>query len=1310
MNGAELFDVLEGLEDSRDAGGSGDEVLRSRLLRGIEYTLTPAVEERKLRAIWKRRQGGGATPLMLVASGENGGSLKVLGPAKDGPLRTVKAESFAELVRRTVAMGELESQRFVAAEIDRLDSERIAGVVVRGLGTEHLLSTRLPGSARWPRLAENTPADGKTEWRDLLRDLGYELERLPERGWLARHGGKVVIVVHPKKSPSEFARLDDTAHLPEGALLADCDRRGAPYGLMVAGSRLRLLRATGEEGGQATRFLELDAALIEAAQRPLLGLLSPEYLADGEFASLMAEARDHGAELRLRLDRALRQHVLPILGRELGRWAAENDRDITDDEVRRGLEAAALTFLFRVLFLLYAESAGHLPMANHTYQQRSLTRIAERAAAEAESADAASTSLWDDIAGLVKAMRVGQSAWGVPAYNGALFAADGFDGAELLERAAITDAALGAALVALARDVDEDGNDIGVDFSGLEIGHLGHIYEGLLSLRLSVADRDFDYDERSDRYVPDDEDGRIDVAAGELFWLTNEGGRKGGGVYYTRTELVRHLVRGSVRPAFQEHVEDVRELAARDPEAASRKLFDFYVLDPACGSAHFLVEVTEEIADQIAELVGDVALPAIRDQLEELRAAAGTTVSVEIDDAALLKRLVLKRCIYGVDLSPMGAEIAKVSLWLATFVPGLSLAYLDHNIQVGNSLIGVARPEAVEREIEGAGTMAMFGDPIVDAVRDAAAKAATLRGIADRTPDEVSASAAAAAELHESTTGARRVLDLWTAGPLGLAGAREEVIHKGEAIVAGEPSALATPAEDLARQNCALHWPLEFSEAFARERPGFDVVVGNPPWDEVDVEELAFYARFKPGLRALAAGPRSEALDRLKAERPQLAERLAREREQLAALRRYLGPESGYRGGAGDPDLYKFFCQRYRDLLREGGRLGVVLPRSAFVTKGSADFRHWLFDETAPQRLDFLLNRRNWAFDIHPQYTVALLAAQRRAPQEDEDFAVAGVAASPEEFRAQTESPGLRVARTALGLDLEVPLLPTQPHADLLAKLREGTAFALGAGQWMCFPVREFDETNDKALWADTDAENGWPLWKGGSFDIFDPHGAEARRCPASEEALKKARKPRPGSGSLVAEEVDVAGRRAAVERTVGRARVAFRDVTRATDSRTVRACLVPPEHFLTNKAPYLAFVEDEPRAELACLALMVSLPFDWQARRFVEISLNFFILEGLRVPALDDETFSALADAAGRLSCTDERFQGAANSAGVECGSLTEEEHSRLRVEIDARVAFAWNLAPVELDLIFEDFTLDAVPEDYREAVRSRLAELAAA
>lgn len=164
-----------------------------------------------------------------------------------------------------------------------------------------------------------------------------------------------------------------------------------------------------------------------------------------------------------------------MLGRELGRWALEEGRDVADDEVRGDLEAAALTWVFRALFLLYAESAGFLPMGNETYAARSFTRIGERAAAELEQADRRASTLWRDVQSLVEAMRTGQTAWGVPPYNGALFAEDGFEGAATLERVRVPDAPLARALVALARNPEDPA--VGVDFSGLEIGHLGHIYD-----------------------------------------------------------------------------------------------------------------------------------------------------------------------------------------------------------------------------------------------------------------------------------------------------------------------------------------------------------------------------------------------------------------------------------------------------------------------------------------------------------------------------------------------------------------------------------------------------------------------------------------------------------------------------------------------------------------------------------------------------------------------------------------------------------------------------------------------------------------
>lgn len=152
---------------------------------------------------------------------------------------------------------------------------------------------------------------------------------------------------------------------------------------------------------------------------------------------------------------------------------------------------------------------------------------------------------------------------------------------------------------------------------------------------------------------------------------------------------------------------------------------------------------------------------------------------------------------------------------------------------------------------------------------------------------------------------------------------------------------------------------------------------------------------------------------------------------------------------------------------------------------------------------------------------------------------------------------------------------------------------------------------------------------------------------------------------------------------------------------------MVPSKLFLTNKAPYLAFVDGDEIAQAACLGVMNSLPFDWQARRYVEINLNFFILEALKIPDLDEENYTHIARAAARLSAVDNRFAAFAAAVGVEPGRLPRAERQSLRVEIDARVARAWQLTDADLETMFMDFTYDAVPSGYRAQVIDRLREL---
>lgn len=609
----------------------------------------------------------------------------------------------------------------------------------------------------------------------------------------------------------------------------------------------------------------------------------------------------------------------------------------------------------------------------------------------------------------------------------------------------------------------------------------------------------------------------------------------------------------------------------------------------------------------------------------------------------------------------------------------------------------------------------------------------------------------AEAELGELVEGLTHVFDVWTAEPFGLKGARSWLVGAAENVIAGEKAKgeadYLEPGVRIAEERHAFHWPLTLPEVFMRasdqtepslvterqeallrsaaeqadfgdaaseRRPGFDVVMGNPPWNEINVEELGFYALHDPGVRGLTSeAERQRRIASLLKRYPQLADEFESRRRVTAGYRLFFGPQGGYeQQGLGNLDLYELFTERYAALTRRGGWLGVVLPRTAFLGTGSVGFRRWLFGNATVHRLDFLLNNRSWAFPIHPQYTVALLSAERTSPTDDATMRTTGPSASLRAFESEAMSDGVPIAFEQLRgwttgtkgtPSFEVPLLPSAASAEVFAKLRTGPRFESGfAKRWSALPIQgDFNETTDKRLFRHRD---GVPVWKGRSFDRYDPHGAEPAGYAREDEAMAKLQAKRVSARSAFKGRFPAEVLAHSRTRPFYSARVAFRDVTNRTNTRTVIACLVPPETFLTNSAPYLVFPEGEAIEQAFVVGVLNSLPFDWQARRFVETHLNFYVLDMLCLPPPERTDVAAVASRAARLSCVDERFEGFAKAAGVECGPLDDDERVKLRAEVDALAANAYGLTRADLDVIFSDFTQNAVPDSYRAAVRRLL------
>src|SRR5690606_11123412 len=269
-----------------------------------------------------------------------------------------------------------------------------------------------------------------------------------------------------------------------------------------------------------------------------------------------------------------------------------------------------------------------------------------------------------------------------------------------------------------------------IDFRSLSVREFGTIYEGLLESELSVAEQDLTLDKDA-TYLPAKEGDAVVVPAGDVYLHNKSGQRKATGSYFTKPFAVDHLLDHALVPTLEEHLQRVATLLEQGKEAdAADALFDFRVADISMGSGHFLTAVVDRIEAQVSRFLAEHPIPQVTAELEDLRkhaieALGDNAAGVEIENASLLRRLIARRCVYGVDLNPISVELARVSMWIHTFVPGLPLSFLNHNLAVGDSLTGIATIDEataamIQVNVDTDGTQfGLFNDPLLAALREA---------------------------------------------------------------------------------------------------------------------------------------------------------------------------------------------------------------------------------------------------------------------------------------------------------------------------------------------------------------------------------------------------------------------------------------------------------------------------------------------------------------------------------------------------------------------------------------------------------------
>ncbi|MEZ3143398.1 Eco57I restriction-modification methylase domain-containing protein [Halobaculum sp. MBLA0143] len=564
------------------------------------------------------------------------------------------------------------------------------------------------------------------------------------------------------------------------------------------------------------------------------------------------------------------------------------DRDDLDDETLDLIHDSSLIYLYRLIFVLYAESEERdlLPTDNEVYEsQFSLNSRKETVAAELDATGTAyhdwQTRLWEELDDLFTLIDQGSEAMGippeslqVPAYNGGLFdtdpGADADEESRFLATHEVDDSHLARVIDLLSRQETGDGagaspgagtdaeaGAVGspektfVDYSSLDVRQLGSIYEGLLEYELNLASepKTLDDDGDSETYESagaDAADEEIVVEPGEVYLTTDSGERKSTGSYYTPEYVVEYIVEETLGPqvdAIREELLDEHVDATGDRGFAERfteEILDLTVLDPAMGSGHFLVNAVDYLAREIIDAREKQDRQAVDDdRAEDIEI---TTDDGERRDINWARRQVAKQCLYGVDVNPLATELAKVSLWLRTLAAGKPLAFLDHHLKTGNSLVGSNIYEVLSNGDSGQATLDDFR---AARTRTLSHVQGLMADLVDIENDDLASIKQMQATYEEMRSDPlyRRLFELanvHTAERFGLdvpddayrrmAGAIESEAEWNETVT-GEDWFVS--AQAMADEELFFHWELEFPEVFVNgdgRAGGFDAVIGNPPW------------------------------------------------------------------------------------------------------------------------------------------------------------------------------------------------------------------------------------------------------------------------------------------------------------------------------------------------------------------------------------------------------------------------------------------------------------------------------------------------
>jgi hypothetical protein len=1078
--------------------------------------------------------------------------------------------------------------------------------------------------------------------RDFLAEtLGFD-DLAPHEGAVSLlAGGRVPIVVTPpdeEKLDRKSATLSTDRSRSAAFALQDYvnEQDDALWGLATNGTVLRLMR----DNASLTRpaYIEADLAQIftneDAASFSTLWLLFHRTRFGNEGAPAtdcdLERWRDAGAkEGEASRDRLAGQVqlALKLLGSgfleanpELSKRLQSGDIALTDwfNELLR--------LVYRLIFLMVAEDRNllHPPKAPAAarklyadgYSLSALRTLCTRGATWDRHHDR-----YEGMKILFRSLSSGEDALALPALGG-LFAADQLPH---LGTARLRNRAFMEAVYRLSWLTDEKKTGmVPVNWRSMETEELGSVYESLLELQPQLG-----------------RDGRT------LHFAAEAGEQRGNqrkitGSFYTPDPLVEALLDSTLDPIL-----DRIEAESNDPAKA---LLELRIIDPACGSGHFLLAAARRIATRLARIRAE-GTPSTEDFRHALRDVA-------------------RCCIHGVDRNPMAVELTKVALWIETVDPGLPLGFFDAQIRCGDALLGVFDLKVLQDGIPDTAYKPLAGDDKDTARYYAQANKGTkggqgelnLSGSGWRMPDTK--------PLAADFSGFRNLPEE-TVDQIGAKAKRFEFLRKGQDFLRAQsacdlylaafllpktggaptdPSQRTVPTtEELwqtlnqgkihpameaalaaARRARAFHWPLEFPDVM--QRGGFDVVLGNPPWDTMSPDYKEFFAIYDPEIRHMSPAEQEEAFARFLAD-PVITARWQEHCTALYTAVHFIKSSGRYRLfsegnlGKGDFNVYRMFVETALAATREGCVAAQFVPEGLYNGANASAIRKELFSAFNLKSLAGFENTKGiWFPRVHTAMKFCIYVAWKEG--RTEEFHAAFRVNSAEKLEAFMLGRGLRIP---------VPVVAEfSPDAMAIMEFAAQSEIDVCSRMYALYPkfgsevrdaprrhyMREVDMGTDRDLFSEGD--EGLPVFEGRMIDTYDYRAkgyvsGRGRSAEWEDYEFGSPKKRIRSQWRIVAEKIpEKLGAR------TDRFRVGFCDVASPTNQRSLVATLLPGRCISGHSVPTVEFSPADMNYLLLWIGVANSLVLDFLVRPKVSLHMTYTVMDSLPFPRVFGQTPSA--------------------------------------------------------------------------------------